>query len=125
MNSYRVTYFILGSIAFCLLMLFIILSIVGGKFMAISMFNPAIFLVICICNGYLAPQLQQQDERAKFIRQKGMFYSYFANVFYLMVLMALLGLHILVISALHVVLLITFLIVTTVFVSMVVVSKMY
>lgn len=90
-----------------------------------QIYPPAMVMVICICNGYLAPQMANNDERTKFIRQKGMFYSYFAIIFYLVVLMSLIYFDVLAIGALHVVMLITFLVVSTVFVSMVVVSKIY
>ncbi|MBY7142162.1 permease [Virgibacillus sp. NKC19-3] len=123
--NYRRIYFILG----CLFLIFtgigIAISFGAGEFRIMQIYPPTMISVICICNGYLAPQMAKQDERTTFIRQKGMFYSYFAIIFYLILLMSLIYFNILVISALHAVMLITFLVVSTVFISMVVVSKIY
>lgn len=41
--------------------------------------------VMSFCLAYLYPQFKQKAERMKLIREKGMFASYFAMIFYLVV----------------------------------------
>lgn len=45
--------------------------------------------VMAFCNAYLYPQLKSNDERAKAIREKGMFYSYFMILMVLAIFMGL------------------------------------
>ncbi len=81
--------------------------------------------VIVFSNAYLAPQFIKNDERTKKIKERGMFYSYYINLGYLIILMTLLHFNILKISAYQAVCIIAALTIITVFLSFVVLSKKY
>ncbi|MGD6854357.1 permease [Bacillus infantis] len=79
--------------------------------------------VMSFSMGYLYPQFKQKDERMKLIRQKGLFYAYFALIVYFFIFFLLLGLGIIDISALELLQILSGLTISTVFLSMVYVSK--
>ncbi|RPF52229.1 hypothetical protein [Aquisalibacillus elongatus] len=81
--------------------------------------------IIVFCNAYLAPQFIQNDERTKKIKERGMFYSYFFILGYMMLMMTLLYFEILNISAYQAVTLLTGITVPTVFISFVILSFKY
>ncbi|PIB49115.1 permease, partial [Pseudomonas sp. 2995-1] len=81
--------------------------------------------VMSLCMGYLSPQFRQQDERSKIIRQKGIFYSYFAIIFYFIIFTTLLQFDIIYLTAVDVLYILMSLIIATVFVSFVIVSKFH
>ncbi|MFP3339033.1 hypothetical protein R0J91_13715, partial [Micrococcus sp. SIMBA_131] len=65
---------------------------------------PASYMLISMsimgfCLSYLQPQFKAKDERSRMIREKGMFYSYFAVLGYIMVFLSLLQFNIVDISA--------------------------
>lgn len=121
----RIIYIVLGCVFLCTTGLFIFIFIKTDDFQPMGFYSQAMLLVMCCCMAYLSPQMKQQDERFKLIREKGMFYSYFAIVVYLIGLMWLIQFDVIAISAIHVVMLLAFLISSTVFITMVVVSKIY
>lgn len=81
--------------------------------------------IMCFCLSYLYPQFKQKDERMKLIRQKGMFYSYFVLLFYYFVLIIIIQFDIVQITALQVLNLLSALTIITVFISWVILSKLY
>ncbi|MGN8648021.1 hypothetical protein ACTNEO_18300 [Gracilibacillus sp. HCP3S3_G5_1] len=92
---------------------------VGHDLMLIAM------TVICFCNAYLAPQFIQNDERTKTIKERSMFYSYFINLGYMILLLTLLQFNLLAITASQAIAILAALTIMTVFLSMVVLSKRY
>jgi hypothetical protein len=79
--------------------------------------------VMSFSMGYLYPQFKQKDERMKQIREKGLFYSYFALIVYFLVFNLLIGLKIIDISAMQLLQILAGLTISTVFLSMVFISK--
>lgn len=75
--------------------------------------------------GYLSPEFQKRDERMRLIREKGMFYSYFAIITYFLAFIILLGFGIINISAFTVIALLLSLVIFTVFISMFIFSFVY
>lgn len=85
----RMTYFIFGFIFLAFAGLFLSASITAGVF---PVGHDVILIgvsVMAFCNAYLYPQLKSNDERAKAIREKGMFYSYFMILMVLAIFMGL------------------------------------
>lgn len=80
-------------------------------------------MVMTFSLSYLYPHLKQKDERAKMIRQKGMFYSYFALLIYYAVLTIIIGYDILPLSAMQVLNILVALTICTVFISFVILAK--
>ncbi|WP_210471270.1 hypothetical protein [Sporosarcina sp. 6E9] len=79
--------------------------------------------IMAFCNAYLYPQFKSNDERSRSIREKGMFYSYFVLVGYLVVFMTLFQFNLLNLDGYQMVCVIAALLISTVFISMVVISK--
>ena len=75
--------------------------------------------------SYLQPQFKKKDERMKVIQEKGMFYSYFGIMFYFLLFTVLLGFNIIDVTAITAVQLLASLTIMTVFLSMVILSKIY
>ncbi len=81
--------------------------------------------VMTFCLSYLQPQFKSKDERSRMIREKGMFYSYFLLLGYILSFLLLLQFNIFEISSVTLLNLLAALLISTVFVSMVVVAKRY
>jgi hypothetical protein len=81
--------------------------------------------IMTFCLSYLQPQFKAKDERSRMIREKGMFYSYFAVLGYIMVFLFLLQFNIVNISAVTVLSVLAAMLISTVFVSMVIVAKQH
>ncbi|WP_226659314.1 permease [Pseudalkalibacillus hwajinpoensis] len=81
--------------------------------------------IMTFCLSYLQPQFKAKDERSRMIREKGMFYSYFAVLGYIMVFLFLLQFNIVNISAVTMLSVLAAMLISTVFVSMVIVAKQY
>ncbi|QHA90713.1 permease [Bacillus sp. N1-1] len=81
--------------------------------------------IMTFCLSYLQPQFKAKDERSRMIREKGMFYSYFAVLGYIMVFLFLLQFNIVTISAVTVLSVLAAMLISTVFVSMVIVAKQH
>ncbi|SDK18691.1 hypothetical protein [Sediminibacillus albus] len=79
--------------------------------------------VMAFCNAYLYPHFREKDERAKRIREKGMFVSYFFILGYMLVLMALFQFNLLTLDGYQTVSVMAALTMTTVFVSFVVFAR--
>lgn len=79
--------------------------------------------VMFLSLGYLQPQFKSKDERMKVIREKGMFYSYFLLIAYFLLFIALIHFNIINIAAITVVMILASLTIVTVFLSMVVLSR--
>lgn len=79
--------------------------------------------IMTFCLSYLQPQFKTKDERSRMIREKGMFYSYFAVLGYIMMFLFLLQFNIVNISSVTVLSALAAMLISTVFVSMVIVAK--
>ncbi|WP_277680259.1 permease [Gracilibacillus dipsosauri] len=75
--------------------------------------------------GYLQPQFRNKDERMKVIREKSMFYSYFIIMLYFLIFILLLGFNVISLTALATVQILASLVLITVFLLMVILSKIY
>jgi hypothetical protein len=87
--------------------------------------TPMSLTVLSFCMHYLYPQFKQKDERMKVIREKGIFYSYFAILLYHIIFMTALQFDVLHLTAMNLLNIMTSLIIITVFISMVVMAKIY
>ncbi len=92
---------------------------IPASYMLISM------SIMVFCLSYLQPQFKAKDERSRMIREKGMFYSYFAVLGYIMVFLSLLQFNIVDVSAVTVLSVLAAMLISTVFVSMVIVAKQH
>lgn len=81
--------------------------------------------IMCYCLSYLFPQFIQKDERMKLIRQKGMFFSFFAFLIYSALFTTLLHFEIIHLSALEAISILTALMISTVFISWVILARIY
>ncbi|MFC6333861.1 permease [Paenibacillus septentrionalis] len=79
--------------------------------------------VMCFCLAYLYPQFKQKDERTTYIRQKGMFISYFALLFYYFILMTIIQFELLTLTAMDVLYILCSLTIITVFLSWVILAR--
>lgn len=121
----RITYAVMGG-GFLLLGIFLIFVAVMANSAPVPFTYIAFAIAImCLCISYLVPEFFHKDERMQLIKQKGMFYSYFAFLFYSIVLQTLLQFEIINISALAVINILTGLMISTVFISFVILARVY
>lgn len=81
--------------------------------------------VMSFCLSYLAPQFSQKDERARVIREKGMFFSGLAFLIYSVILTTALQFNLISLSAIEAINILAALMISTIFISMVVIAKKY
>lgn len=81
--------------------------------------------VMCFCLSYLFPQFKENDERAKTIREKGIYLGYFFTLGYMVILMLLFQFQLLELNGYQTVCLLATSVIITVFISFVVLSKRY
>ncbi len=125
MGNYRVTYVILG-ILFTLMSGFVIfVGIMAKSTPAPMVYITMAMAVMSFCMAHLYPHFKQKDERMKLIREKGMFASYFAIIFYLLIFNIGIQFELLALTAAQLINILTALIICTVFISFVVYSKIY
>ena len=123
--GYRKFYFFIGCIFIILGGFHTTASIIAeGTFPSMG-YTYMYLVIMCFCLSYLAPQFQRNDERTKFIRRKAMYYSFFAIIAYLIILIAFLNFNLIALSALQVLNLLLASSFITVFLSMVILSKIY
>lgn len=79
--------------------------------------------VVALCQAYLVPHFQGQDERARRIKEKGMWISYFFILGYIVLFMGLFQLNLLVLDSFQTLALLAALVMMTVFISFVVYAK--
>lgn len=75
--------------------------------------------------GYLHSQYKNKDERMRMIREKGMYFSYFTIMVYYLIFIILIGTNIITITAFSAVQILGSLTIITVFLSQVILSKIY
>ncbi|MFS0646869.1 permease [Siminovitchia sp. 179-K 8D1 HS] len=125
MDYSRISFFVLG----------IFFSVMGGfmicaSFMTNSVPSSMVYIqlamaIMSFCLSYLYPQFRQKDERMKLIRQKGMLASFVALMIYLFVFNIGLQFDFFILTANELIHILTALIISTVFISLVVYSKIY
>lgn len=81
--------------------------------------------VMAFCLSYLYPQFAQKDERMQLIRQKGMFFSFLAFLFYSVALNSLLEFDIVQLTASEAITILTALMISTLFTSWVFLARRY
>ncbi|MCY7823331.1 hypothetical protein MOB34_05855 [Bacillus spizizenii] len=86
MNSRR-NFYLLGILFLVLLGIIAFVRTVTNSlsFLEILMYATAAY--ICFARGYIYPQFKQKDERANFIKQKGMKWSFIALLIYLVLIL--------------------------------------
>lgn len=87
--------------------------------------TPMSLTVLSFCMHYLYPQFKQKDERMKMIREKGIFYSYFAILVFYVIFMTILQFDWIQLTAMNLLNVLTSLTIMTVFISMVIVARIY
>jgi hypothetical protein len=87
--------------------------------------TPMSLTVLSFCMHYLYPQFKQKDERMKMIREKGIFYSYFAILVFHVIFMTILQFDVIQLTALNLLNVLTSLTIMTVFISMVIAARIY
>ncbi|MCA1036744.1 permease [Bacillus infantis] len=119
----RLTFYICGGLFLIMTLFMAVIAISAGESILPQTWTLLSMTVMSFSMGYLYPQFKQKDERMKMIRQKGLFYAYFALIVYFFIFFLLLGLGIIDISALELLQILSGLTISTVFLSMVYVSK--
>jgi len=123
-NQYgRGLYIVFGSIFLLFSLLLSLAPITTGTFpigQELVMFSIS---VVAFCLAYLYPQFKDNDERSKLIREKGMFYSYFIIIGFLMIMSGLFQFNIINLNGIQTLYVIQTLIIITVFLSFVMLSK--
>ncbi len=119
----RLTFYICGGLFLIMTLFMAVIAISAGESILPQTWTLLSMTVMSFSMGYLYPQFKQKDERMKMIRQKGLFYAYFALIVYFFIFFLLLGLGIIDISALELMEILSILTISTVFLSMVYVSK--
>ncbi|MDX8342283.1 permease [Rossellomorea sp. YZS02] len=117
-------YLIIGCIMALQTAFLFFIGITAGKFPYYAL-NPLALTVMSFCMYYLYPQFKEKDERMKMIREKGIFYSYFAILIFFIIIMSSLGLGLIELTAMNLMYIITCLTIMTVFISMVIMAKIY
>jgi hypothetical protein len=118
-------YFIMGILFTLLGGFYVFVAMMAQDKPTSSVYITGSMAVMSFCLSYLSPQFKQKDERMKLIRQKGMFFSYFAILSYYIIFSTLLQFEIISITALELVNILIALTISTVFLSFVIVSKRY
>ncbi|NYV66478.1 permease [Bacillus sp. Gen3] len=121
----RVAYFICGIILLSISGFLIVSSIMNNNYPPSYSILILALAVIAFCAYYLFPQFKQKDERMKLIRQKGMFVSYFALVIYFVIFIILNNFHMFMLTTMQFLHIMVSLMIMTVFLSWVVLSKRY
>lgn len=81
--------------------------------------------IMSFCLNYLYPQFKQKDESMKLIRQKGTLASFFAMMIYIIALNLGIQLNFFILTANELIQILTVLMISTLFISFVVYSKIY
>ncbi|WP_163530065.1 permease [Halobacillus ihumii] len=83
-------FFVLGTLFGLMGAFFITVGILASGALPLQTYTVLSLAVLAYSMSYLYPQFKQKDERMKLIRQKGMFYSFFAMMFYFIVILSIL-----------------------------------
>ncbi|RIW33099.1 permease [Bacillus salacetis] len=125
MDYYRKIFFVFGVLFLCLIAFILFASMMAGSAPPSGSYILLSMAVMSFCLSYLYPQFKQKDERMRMIRQKGMFATFIALFAYCILLNFGLQTGILQVSAADLIQILTAMIISTVFISFVVYSKIY
>lgn len=125
MKSVRVILFTVSSFFFVMAGFIIFVSIMANSAPSSSAYIMIAMGVMSLCVGYLYPQFKQKDERMKLIREKGMFVSFIAIMVYFIIFNLGLQLEFFTLTANELLHILSALVISTVFISFVVLSKIY
>ncbi|RFB15358.1 permease [Bacillus sp. HNG] len=125
MGNLRISYLVLGILFSVMTGFVVFVGIMAKSTPAPMAYMTLAMAVMSFCLAYLYPQFKQKDERMKLIREKGMFASFVAMIFYLIVFNIGLQFEFFVFSAAQLINIITALLICTVFISFVIYSKIY
>lgn len=125
MKSVRVILFTVSSFFFMMAGFIIFVSIMADSVPSSTAYIMIAMGVMSLCVGYLYPQFKQKDERMKLIREKGMFVSFIAIMVYFIIFNLGLQLEFFTLTANELLHILSALVISTVFISFVVLSKIY
>lgn len=125
MKSVRVILFTVSSFFFMMAGFIIFVSIMADSVPSSGAYVMIAMGIMSLCVGYLYPQFKQKDERMKLIREKGMFVSFIAIMVYFIIFNLGLQLEFFTLTANELLHILSALVISTVFISFVVLSKIY
>jgi uncharacterized membrane protein YobD (UPF0266 family) len=125
LEYYKRFFFTFGVLFLCLIGFILFASVMADSAPPSGSYILVAMAVMSFCLSYLYPQFKQKDERMRLIRQKGMFATFIAMMGYFIFFTIGLQTEIFLLSAIELVQILTALVITTVFVSFVVYSKIY
>ncbi|WP_407270567.1 permease [Radiobacillus sp. PE A8.2] len=121
----RIAYFIFGCLFLLMGAFLIVAAIMSEAAPPIISYIILSMAIMSFSLSYLYPQFIQKDERMRMIRQKGMFFAFIAFVGYSIVLTTLLQFEVISLTGLEAIQILTCLLIVTVFVSFVILSRVY
>lgn len=123
--NYRIAFSALGSL-FLLMGGFLVIAAFMTQSAPLSETYTILSMsVMAFCLSYLYPQFVQKDERMQLIRQKGMFFTFFAFLFYSFTLNLLVEFEVAQLTASEVLNILTALMISTLFTSWVFLARRY
>ncbi|MCM3455042.1 permease [Heyndrickxia oleronia] len=125
MHYSRIPFFILGMLFLMMAGFLILASIKANAAPSTMIFIQLAMAIMSFCLSYLYPQFKQKDERMKLIRQKGMFASFVAMLIYLIVFNMGTQFDFIILTANEMLHLLSALLISTLFISFVIYSKIY
>ncbi|WP_239984645.1 permease [Lentibacillus sediminis] len=121
----RLAFIVMGVLFLLMGILYAVVAIMANSAPVPQIYIIFAMAVMSFCLSYLFPQSNQKDERMKFIRQKGMFISFFAFLIYSQVFTGLIQFDVVHLSAMAAINMLTALMISTVFISWVVLARIY
>jgi hypothetical protein len=125
MDYYKSFFWISGFLFLCLIGFIMFASMMAKSAPPTASYMLLAMAVMSFSLSYLYPQFKQKDERMRLIRQKGMFATFVAMMVYFFFFNIGLQTELLFLSAEELIQILTSLVISTVFVSFVVYSKIY
>lgn len=123
--NYRIAFSALGSLFFLMGGFLVIAAFMTQSAPLSETYTILSMSVMAFCLSYLYPQFVQKDERMQLIRQKGMFFTFFAFLFYSFTLNLLVEFEVAQLTASEVLNILTALMISTLFTSWVFLARRY
>ena len=123
--NYRIAFSTLGSLFFLMGGFLVIAAFMTQSAPLSETYTILSMSVMAFCLSYLYPQCVQKDERMQLIRQKGMFFTFFAFLFYSFTLNLLVEFEVAQLTASEVLNILTALMISTLFTSWVFLARRY
>lgn len=125
MNNSKYQFLILGVIFSLINGIYIFVAIMSASAPPGTFYLMFSMMIMSFCLSYLYPEFKHNDERVKLIKQKGVFTSFLVFMGYLMVFFTIFQFWEISITALYTLQIFAGLMISTVFLSFVVYSKLY